>query len=84
MYGYNAITGFNRKLWIFSYFLNFRSVKVNLLTLNATLLFIVQLGPILSTTTAVQFGPKQNTKVAFTTTHPPPKTFKVVPGKLEA
>ena len=35
VYCYNAITGFNRKLWIFGSFLNFRSVKVNVLTLNA-------------------------------------------------
>ena len=35
------------------------------------------------------FGPKQNTKITFkppppTTHHHPPKTFKGVPGKLEA
>ena len=48
--------------------------------------FIVQLGPSESPRTKFQFGLKLNTKVAFnTTTHPPPpKTFKVVPGKLEA
>ena len=40
---------------------------------------IVQLGPIPSTRTKVQFGPKRNTKVALNH-HPPPKTFKVVPG----
>ena len=28
------------------------------------------------------FGPKQNTKVTFNHHHHPPKTFKVVPGKL--
>ena len=45
----------------------------------------VQLGPIPSTRTKVQFGPKQNTKVAFNHHHHhPPKTFKVVPDKLEA
>jgi hypothetical protein len=55
--------------------------------LGALIKLIVQLGPreSLSPGTKFQFGPKLNTKVAFNTHPPPPtKTFKAVPGKLEA
>ena len=38
--------------------------------------FIGQIGPILSTKTKFQFGPKQNIKLPSTTTHPPPKLLR--------
>ena len=48
-------------------------------------LLFVQLGPIPSTSTKVQFRPNQNTKVTFKRSHaPPPKTSLVVPCRQEA